>query len=59
MWGDCDTVGEFESVDMYMCMNTRMLCDSVCGGEAFDGGGDGELGISESGISEMVDSSVK
>ena len=29
----------------------------VCGGEAFDGGGGGELGIS--GISEMVESSSK
>ena len=31
------------------------VCDGVCCGEAFDGGG--ELGIS--GISEMVDSSAK
>ena len=29
----------------------------MCGGEAFDGGGGGELGIS--GISEMVESSSK
>ena len=42
---------------MYMCMNTRILCDGLCGGEAFGGGGGGELGIS--GISEMVESSVK
>ena len=33
------------------------VCDGVCGGEAFDGGGGGELGIS--GISEMVESSSK
>ena len=35
------------------------VCDGVCGGEAFDGGGGGggELGIS--GISEMVGSSSK
>ena len=39
-----------------MCMK-RWMFDGVCGGEAFDGGGDGELGIS--GISEMVGSSVK
>ena len=38
----------FEDVD---------VCDGVCGGEAFDGGGGGELGISE--ISEMVESSSK
>ena len=33
------------------------VCDGVCGGEAFDGGGGGELGIS--GISEMEESSSK
>ena len=33
------------------------VCDGVCGGEAFDGGGGGELGISV--ISEMVESSSK
>ena len=33
------------------------VCEGVCGGEAFDVGGGGDLGIS--GISEMVDSSVK
>ena len=33
------------------------VCDGMCGGEAFDGGGGGELGIS--GISEMVESSSK
>ena len=33
------------------------VCDGVCGCEAFDGGGGGELGIS--GNSEMVDSSAK
>ena len=33
------------------------VCDGVCGGEAFAGGGGGELGIS--GISEMVESSSK
>ena len=39
---------------MYMCMKMWMF-DGVCGGEAFDGGG--ELGIS--GIFEMVDRSSK
>ena len=39
-----------------MCMKTWMSV-MVCGGEAFDGGGGGELGIS--GISEMVESSSK
>ena len=33
------------------------VCDGVCGGEAFDGGGGGELGIS--GISEMVESLIE
>ena len=33
------------------------VCDGVCVGEAFDGGGGGELGISR--ISEMVESSSK
>ena len=33
------------------------VCDGVCGGEACDGGGVCESGIS--GISEMVDSSAK
>ena len=33
------------------------VCDGVCCGEAFGGGGGGELGIS--GISEMVESSSK
>ena len=33
------------------------VCDGVCGGEAFDGGGGGELGIS--GISQMEESSPK
>ena len=33
------------------------VCDGVCSGDAFDGGGGGELGIS--GISEMVGSSAK
>ena len=33
------------------------MCDGVCGGEAFVGGGGGELGIS--GIAKMVESSVK
>ena len=41
---------------MYMCMKTWMSV-MVCGGEAFDGGGGGELGIS--GISKMVESSSK
>ena len=41
---------------MYMCMKTWMSV-MVCGGEAFDGGGGDELGIS--GISEMVESSSK
>ena len=33
------------------------VCEGVCGGEPFDGGGGGELGIL--GISEMVGSSAK
>ena len=33
------------------------VCDGVCGGEAFAGGGGGELGISV--IAEMVNSSAK
>ena len=42
---------------MYMCMKTWMSVMVCGGGEAFDGGGGGELGIS--GISEMVESSSK
>ena len=41
---------------MYMCMETWMFV-MVCGGEAFDGGGGGELGIPE--ISEIEESLSK
>ena len=41
---------------MYMYMDVD-VCDVMCGGEAFDGGGGGEIGIS--GISGMVESSSK
>ena len=51
-------VGERGSVTyVYYVYEHKNVRDRVCGVEAFDGVGGGELGIS--GISEMVESSVK
>ena len=50
-------VGERGSVTYVCVYEDEDDCECMCGGEAFDGRGGGELGIS--GISEMVDSSAK
>ena len=52
-----EEVGERGSVTYVNVYEDVDVCDGVCGGEAFDGGGGGELGIS--GISKMVESSSK